>query len=396
MRAETWKRAFLYAGIVFASALIAIAIAELYFSSRAQSRLTIQFDNRLYPYVMFRPQENSTYITPGTLVLSHYTSKVYHYTNVDGFRVSSPDYSLPKAKPPRQLRIAVLGASAIQLGSTFETTLPGSLKSFLRRQYPGRDIEVINAGITACVSRQSIAHLVFTVADYHPDIVILYDGVNDIGLPVTYESRPNFPYNFQTMEEAWKLYRQSYQEPLFRLILNRSYVYRAVRSRFRDPSKRENTVANPFIGANAIPAERVIQDKALVRDHIRQYLSNWEKLIELSAAYKYKPVCVLQPTGGLDRDYGLSLTMRDFHLDKRTASNWLEAFSAFYEEADRQIEALRAVYPGVPFINLRDSLKPAQKHFWDLVHVYDETNMLLAERLYRDTRHIIDDLLSRR
>src|SRR5262249_34663281 len=71
----------------------------------------------------------------------------------------------------------------------------------------------------------------------------------------------------------------------------------------------------------------------------------------------------------------------------------LEAFSALYKEADRQIVALQASYPEAKFINLRDYLHPPQKHFWDLVHVYDEANMVLAERLYRDTRKMIDDLL---
>ena len=116
------------------------------------------------------------------------------------------------------MRIAFLGGSLVQLASTFDTTLPGALKILLQRRYPGRDIEVINAGIQSCVSRQSIAQLVFSVVDYHPDIVILYDGGNDIGLPLTYESRPNFPYNFQTMEEAWDLYRQERRAPRFERI----------------------------------------------------------------------------------------------------------------------------------------------------------------------------------
>src|SRR5262249_38180080 len=157
----------------------------------------------------------------------------------------------------------------------------------------------------------------------------------------------------QAMEEAWDLYRQSYQEPLFRLLLSRSYLYRSWQARRGD---RPKTATNPFIGPNAIPAERMAKDNALVREHIRQYLSNWVKLIELSGPYKYKPVCVLQPTGGLDRDYGLSLTVRDFHIDQTTASHWLDAFTALYQEADRQIEALQTAYPEAKFINLRDYL----------------------------------------
>src|SRR5260370_16494328 len=184
------------------------AAAEIYFASHSAPRLPLPFYTRLYPSVMFRPMESYSYETQETYEMSHHQSRVFVYTNEDGFRIPSLQYKLPRQKPAGQLRIAFLGGSLVQLASTFDATLPGALKILLQRRYPGRDIEVINAGIQSCVSRQSIAQLVFSVVDYHPDIVILYDGGNDIGLPLTYESRPNFPYNFQTMEEAWDLYRQ--------------------------------------------------------------------------------------------------------------------------------------------------------------------------------------------
>src|SRR5262249_55567373 len=149
--------------------------------------------------------------------------------NEDGFRVPSAAYQLPREKPPGQLRIAFLGASLVQLASTFDDTLPGALKLLLRRHYPGREIEVINAGVQSSVSRQSVVQLVTTVVDYHPDIVILYDGTNDIGLPLTYESRPNFPYNFQSMEEAWDMSRKEHRDPLWRIAAERSTVFRMAR-----------------------------------------------------------------------------------------------------------------------------------------------------------------------
>ena len=183
-----------YALIVLVSALLAVILAETYLGYRAPSRLVLPFYNELHPYVMFRPAARATYVSSEPHAMSRHQSKVYLYTSEDGFRVSAADYDLPKTKPPAQLRIAFLGSSAVQLGSTYETTLPGSLKRLLQAKYPGRDIEVINAGIQSCVSRQSIAQFLFTVRDYQPDVVILYDGVNDIGLPLTYESRANYPF----------------------------------------------------------------------------------------------------------------------------------------------------------------------------------------------------------
>jgi hypothetical protein len=231
-----------------------------------------------------------------------------------------------------------------------------------------------------------------TVSAYHPDIVILYDGVNDIGLPMTYESRPNFPYNFQALEGAWASYRESYEKPLWRLALDRSYVYEMLRTRFgRGGSGQQRPV---FIGPNAIPAGRFVHDEKLVRSYIAEYLTNWTKLVELSGAYHFKPVCVLQPTGGLDKDYALPLTMRDFKLDERGALEWMAAFTALYEEADRQVAVMSAGRPNAVFVNLRSSLAPARDYFWDLVHVYDETNDRIAARLYSEIRPLVEQALS--
>lgn len=365
--------------------------AEIYLSYHAPPRLILPFYNILYPYVMFRPIESYTYETKETFAMSHFKSRIFVYTNEDGFRIPSPHYELPKEKPPGQLRIAFLGGSAVELASTFDTALPGSLKRILLDRYPGRDIEVINAGIQSCVSRQSIAQLLFTVVDYHPDIVILYDGGNDLGLPLTYESRANFPYNFQTMQEAWDLYRQERQQPLWRLALERSNLYRLARARFHpDQRKMAPTADAPFAGTNALPASRIVADRDYVRSHVADYLSNWRKLIELSAVYHYQPVCILTPAGGFAPQHAVPVMMQSFHLDRETALQWLRALDMIYAEASRQIAQMRGAYPEAEFIDLARFLNPPEKYFSDLGHVYDEANMVLAQRIYPDIRPLVE------
>ena len=372
-----WKTAFLYLALIVGAFLAAVVIAEVYLTSAAAPRSTLPFYNRLAPYVMFEPQANLNYVSAETFEMSHHKSQVFHYTNGEGFRVSKPDYELPKAKPAGQLRVAVLGGSAVRHGSKFEDTLPGSLKTLLEEKYPGRDVEVLNAGIESCVSKQSIIYLLFTVLDYEPDVVILYDGANDLGNILLYEARPNYPYNFQTIEEAWDYYRSETATPLSELVLSRSYLYSALRLRFggEDQLKTTNTIALGLRRApNALTSDQVLADRELVRRLVAAYLSNWRKLIELSKAYDFQPVCVLQPTGGLDRDYAT----------KALPPEWVDAFTALYDEADKQMEVLRAEHPGVAILNLSTYLQPAQDHFWDGVHVYDETNALIAERIHQD------------
>ena len=273
---------------------------------------------------MFRPIENDRFISHDlrltSNVMSHHTQLVHLYTNEDGLRVPALDYSLPKQKPAGQLRVAVLGSSAVQLGTTYELALPGALRQVLREKYPELEIEVINAGIQSSVSRQALSHLLFSVLDYAPDIVIFYDGFNDLMLPLNYESRPNFPYNFQTMEAAWEEYRSQHQDPLWRLILGRSHLYRALRARFSGGEQQKPP--GLFVGANAKSPQEIFDNPQWAAAHVAAYLSNWRKLIDLSAAYGFKPVCILQPTAVLDPVYGPKVTADGYQLDETTAGNW--------------------------------------------------------------------------
>lgn len=370
-----WKRIIFSLVLVAGSILAALGIAEWYLGANAATRQAMPFYNDLAPYVMFKPKATENWESPDTYEMSHHQSKVYDYTNEHGFRVPAFDYELPKAKPPGQLRIVVLGGSAVHHGSRYENALPGALKGVVQQNHPGMDIEVINAGIISCVSRQSIVFLLFTVLEYQPDIVVLYDGANDIGNVQVYESRPNFPYNYQSMEEAWEAYRSQNTSPLWEVVLSRSRVWAALQLRWGGELKTATTVGMGLRREpNARTPEQVLNDPEYVRMAMAAYLSNWTKMIELSKSYGFQPVCVLQAAGGLDRE----------HAGKTMPMPWLDAFGALYGEAGRQIEELRARYPDAAILNLSDYLKPAEDHFWDGIHVYDESNVLLAERIYED------------
>ena len=375
-----------YLAMVVISILAAILLAEWILSTRAQGSLTIPFYNRLYPYVMFRPHENTRFISHDVKLASNIMSRnkrvVHHFTNQDGLRVEALDYDLPKQKPVGQWRAAVLGSSAVQLGTTYKDSLPGALRTVLRERYPDRHIEVINAGIQSAVSRQTIAHLLFTVKDYHPDLVILYDGFNDLMLPLNYESRPNFPYNFQTLEAAWEQYRDEHQAPFGQLILDRSHLYQALRARLGDGGKRKPGL---HVGPNALSPEEILKDPEWVRRHVMSYLSNWEKLIQLSRAYGFRAVCVLQPTAVLDPAFGPRITADGYGLEPARAAAWVQALTFVYKEASRQVEQLQDRYPEVTVLDFSRALSPSEEHFWDVVHVYDETNRLLAGKLLART-----------
>ncbi len=393
---RAWRR---YTAIIAGSVVAAVILAEVYLASTGGPKWNLPFYNTLYPYVMFRPPANLRYLSAETFEMSRHTKTVFHYTNEDGLRISSPDYELPKQKPAGQLRLIMLGGSTVEIASEFESTLPGSLKTLLQREHPGYDIEVINAGIQSSIARQAVVHLLFTVVNYQPDIVIFYDGHNDLGLPLMYEARPNFPYNFQTMQEAWDAYRASYDESLFSLILNRSYLYAAIRERWRgddETATTTNTVAKAMGRAPyAMDGEDILYDPEFVKSFVDAYLSNWRIVIDLSKVYGFQPMFVLQATSGTNREFSIDQINRGFFGNEELAANYVDAFVALYDEAGRRMEEMRAEHPDVIFLNMGDYLKPPQDYYWDGIHVFDEVNLKLAGRIHQGMRGMVESQLER-
>lgn len=163
--------------------LILFVIGEIFF--RYLYPLISQFDDRIAvryatPYTMFSPFDYGT-------------------------------KEKPKAKG--ELRIFMLGGSTVAYG---KPPLPVYVEEELKR----RGIEgarVFNYGVISQNSSQELAHLVFHVLDSEPDIVMMYDGGNDIMDPLLYDPRPGFPFNFLAYENNI-FFKDTEEYPLLSLI----------------------------------------------------------------------------------------------------------------------------------------------------------------------------------
>ena len=90
-----------------------------------------------------------------------------------------PPFSLAERKPPRTIRVFVLGSSAAQGDPEPGFGLARMLDVLLRDQYPGVEFEVVNAAATAVNS-----HVVYAMARasflLEPDLLVLYTGNNEV------------------------------------------------------------------------------------------------------------------------------------------------------------------------------------------------------------------------
>lgn len=124
------------------------------------------------------------------------------YTMFSKFEYGNPE----PPKPAGEFRLFMLGGSTVEYGNP---PLPVLVERELKRR--GLDkVRVFNYGIISQNSSQELAHLVFHVLDSGPDMVVMYNGGNDIMDPLLYDPRPGYPFNFLAYENnvLFKDYRE--------------------------------------------------------------------------------------------------------------------------------------------------------------------------------------------
>jgi len=309
---------------------------------------------QLKPYVAFAPPAN-------------YRSATVN-TNERGFRgetVISP-------KPSGRRRVVVLGGSAVfgSGASSDAATFPARLQAGLRTR-AGRDVEVVNGGAPAYVSGQELARLIYEVIDLEPDVVIVYDGFNDLNSPLLFDPRPGYPSNFEWLERSAHLnsFRNLLTYRLQLAVQTSGLGFWARRLR----GARDGVVPT----APAVDA-----------DILETYRRNLDRMVSVMQARGIRAVCVFQPT----------LLARQ----RRTAAE--DALVAYMERRHpgyagrfgsllpRAVEAMRAVAGtrGVPFVDLSSLFDASTETvFIDTAHVTDRGNALIAERLVPEAEKLL-------
>ncbi len=128
---------------------------------------------------------------------------------------------IPKAGD--EYRIIMVGGSAVLIG---QPSLPELLEmTFKDNGYP--DVKVYNFGVISSVSGQEVARIVFEISNYSPDLIVMYNGANDIMSPLSGDPRPGYPYNFIVYENNPLLDKDIDSYPLFALMAYGSNILRA-------------------------------------------------------------------------------------------------------------------------------------------------------------------------
>lgn len=135
-------------------------------------------------------------------------------------------------KPPGTYRVVTIGGSSVygQSESKDEAVWSARLEEHLQAARPDRKIEVINGGCSGWSSFEMLINLELRLVDFDPDLVIVYEAINDmrcalytLGGPVQHDNthwRQTFPVDRpsaleKTLEKSrayliWRRYMTDY------------------------------------------------------------------------------------------------------------------------------------------------------------------------------------------
>jgi lysophospholipase L1-like esterase len=133
-------------------------------------------------YVLFTSLDAEEYAWLPHPYLSYYPNPKYQrgqtFHNSLGYR----NNEFPLEKPSGVYRIVALGGSStydVSIENNDET-FTAQLEKMLKEEYGYSNVQVINAGVPGYNSWEILVNLEFRVLDLDPDLVIIYEGTNDV------------------------------------------------------------------------------------------------------------------------------------------------------------------------------------------------------------------------
>lgn len=178
-------------GLAAVSALVFLALAEggLRLAGSLGGAPLVQQDPLT---TLFRPHPYlPTVLRPSTEYRDNDTSG---RINALGFR--GPERRAEKA--PGTFRVLCVGGSTT-FGAGIrgdEKTYPANLERRLAEAWPGREVEVWNAGVPGYTTAENGIYLGLKLIDFQPDLIVFYEGYNDF--------KPNRYPRFQSDYAHWR------------------------------------------------------------------------------------------------------------------------------------------------------------------------------------------------
>ncbi len=374
-----WKR------LLFVATLLLIVFGSLEAVARIGLRVFRGFDGVHLLQYEFDPYKN---VLPTRNYVDH--RGIRH--TAEGFRRSVP---VDLNKPAGTLRIFLMGAStAYGVGGLWphiqrefavldnSETIDAYLQERLKAEFPGQDIEVINAGITSTWTHHHLIYLNQTIFNYEPDMLLFLDGFNDFFF-YNGESHNQFaayPYSQTSLDIMGPPTLTSLLKANGWWLFRTSALFHVTGRAFRDVKQ--------YI--EGIGTEQTALDVPSAMEGLRRtYPNNALKMIEriglITANEDIPTVFMLQPLLILERDRRGAPDIERELFEFNVAShrpNW-EAYAHSAVAYVREAEAEVARQVGAQFIDLTQIYESVEGQIYtDYAHLTPLGNRVLADVVF--------------
>jgi len=305
------------------------------------------------PYLIWIPKKN----TEGYDKYSRFKMNNYGFRN---------DYDIDQKKPNNVFRVIVLGGSvAWGTGASSNRTVWTKVLEDLMEGALGRKVEVLNAGCAGYVSFQELVYLEFRLLQFSPDLVIVFDGYNDLYRSSLYsdnEYQDNVIPNY-VIEKSF------FDSPLIiqiiGLIKEKSYFF-----------KLTKRIYEKIIYESGRPIYNV---KYLNKRGIANYLNNIKSISDILKGRGIKSIFLLQPylaeSGkplSSEERKVLSNAGQEVAVIKKAMDILRGEYKSFSSKNDLVFYDLNDVF---------DSFSVNQTFWYDHVHLNDEGHRVIGEKV---------------
>jgi len=329
--------------LLLASLVFIVVVPERFFrvlvtSERgAYNDFGTRFDFVLSPYLMFAEPD------------------VRHGGSLNSQGFQGPE--LARDRGANEVRIAVLGGSAAYNGGA-TNSIAGHLEKILSGRYPDKNIRVINFGRPSYVSMQELILLQRNVLALSPDLIIVYDGFNDIWIPYALEP-VGFPFLYSNLKARVERNRFFNFDVMLKYIASKSALFNyLLTARQKDPSRQKSLDIDELIV---------------------EYKRNLNQMCVLARANKSGIILSTQPhIGSKNIKSAKETSIEKSYLNETDVKN-MQAFFGKLAGTAREV----ADRNGSHYVNVLDVFENmGEDIFTDLVHVkLDIGNPIIARRL---------------
>lgn len=338
-------------------------------------------DSNLYrypkPYVEFLGKPNSSIFYSPYSKMGGSIRDANISLNDLGFRGA-----LPKKNKGNEFRIIMLGGSTVFNGVPLSKSIPGELEQLFYRDGFG-NVKVYNWGVVSFNSGQELSLLVHYASDFDPDLVLVYDGANDIYHSYAFESRPGYPYNWQTYEAGLKIIRDG---PDISQILNMIVLQsRLITSVFGE------SLRNRIVEAKHQTPLSNEEEDYVMNTTTDAYLSNLKKMCDFSKGNNSKFIAVLQPMLVFKRPLvgkeNKLLGENGIQLQSYIKKSY-QLLNNSYLDLEKKNEKGECYYADLSKIFLSYD----KEIYWDIVHTNNDGNQFIAAQIYNTIKNNFQSL----